>query len=80
MNDYTIIFIVIDPANAKKWADNNGGFNVEQLINNKVFKYVVFADLMDLAAKNKFNSLEKPKNITLILDPWTVENGMLTPT
>ena len=41
---------------------------------------VVYDDLMDLAVQNKFNSLEKPKNITLISEPWTVEDGMLTPT
>jgi len=35
---------------------------------------------MKLAASNKFNSLEKPKAIKLILDPWTQENDMLTPT
>jgi len=35
---------------------------------------------MKLAAGNKFNSLEKPKAIKLILDPWTQDNDMLTPT
>lgn len=40
----------------------------------------VHEDCMKLAAGNKFNSLEKPKAIKLILDPWTQDNDMLTPT
>ena len=35
---------------------------------------------MTLANLNKLNSLEKPKQITLIAEPWTPESGMLTPT
>jgi len=36
--------------------------------------------LIELANVNKFNSLEKPKQITLLLDPFTVESDILTPT
>tara|TARA_B110000285_G_scaffold68590_1_gene78849 strand:+ start:1687 stop:1917 length:231 start_codon:yes stop_codon:yes gene_type:complete len=35
---------------------------------------------MVLANHNKLNSLEKPKQFTLLWDPWTPESGMLTPT
>jgi long-chain acyl-CoA synthetase len=35
---------------------------------------------MKLATENKLNSLEKPKQIQLLLDPWTVDNDFLTPT
>lgn len=35
---------------------------------------------MKLANENKCNSLEKPKQIKLILEQWTVENDYLTPT
>jgi long-subunit acyl-CoA synthetase (AMP-forming) len=35
---------------------------------------------MVLANQNKLNSLEKPKQITLLAEPWTPESGMLTPT
>ena len=35
---------------------------------------------MALADLNKLNSLERPKQITLLADPWTPESGMLTPT
>jgi long-chain acyl-CoA synthetase len=41
---------------------------------------MVHEDCMKLGASNKFNSLEKPKQLKLILDPWTQDNDMLTPT
>lgn len=37
-------------------------------------------DILRLAGENKFNSLEKPKNFTLLVDPFTIENDLLTPT
>ena len=41
---------------------------------------MVLADVHRLATVNKFNSLEKPKQITLLLEPFTIENDILTPT
>jgi len=35
---------------------------------------------MKLATANKLNSLEKPKQITLLMDPFTIESDLLTPT
>jgi len=32
-----------------------------------------------LAKENKFNSLERPKNMLLTKEPFTAENGLLTP-
>jgi long-chain acyl-CoA synthetase len=36
--------------------------------------------MMRLAKENKLNSLEKPKQIKFVQEPWTVENDYLTPT
>jgi long-chain acyl-CoA synthetase len=44
------------------------------------FIQTVYDDLMRLANVNKFNSLEKPKQISLLIEPWTIENDILTPT
>lgn len=41
---------------------------------------MVYDDLISLATENKFNSLEKPKQITLMKDPFTIESDILTPT
>ena len=35
---------------------------------------------MKLASTNRLNSLEKPKQITLLMDPFTIESDLLTPT
>jgi long-subunit acyl-CoA synthetase (AMP-forming) len=36
--------------------------------------------VLRLAKENNFNSLEKPKQIMLLKDPFTVESDILTPT
>lgn len=36
--------------------------------------------MMGLATANKFNSLEKPKQLCLMAEPWTIENNLLTST
>ncbi|KAI9699331.1 MAG: hypothetical protein M1836_002941 [Candelina mexicana] len=40
----------------------------------------VLKDLERVAKKNKFNSYEKVKNCYLYLDPFTIDNELLTPT
>ena len=78
LRDYTIAFFVLDGA-AFKWGKEKG-LNEQQVCESKEFKQVFYDDLMVLANHNKLNSLEKPKQITLLWDPWTPESGMLTPT
>jgi len=41
---------------------------------------MVYSDMMKLAKENKLNSLEKPKQIKFVKEPWTVDNDYLTPT
>lgn len=36
--------------------------------------------MLELAKKNKFTGLEKPRDLYITLDPFTVENNILTPT
>ena len=43
-------------------------------------KQAVFESLMQLAVQNKFNGLEKPRQLQLLKDPFTVESDVLTPT
>lgn len=72
--------MVVDPSNAKKYADKVNMSPIEDVVKDSSFKQAVYDDMMRLANENKFNSLEKPRQLTLLLDPWTVENDMLTPT
>ena len=84
LRDYIIAFIVVDPAACKKFCTSNGidwnNDDASAAMKDEKLKQAVFDDFVKLAAEAKFNSLEKPKQMTLILDPWTVENDMLTPT
>ena len=49
-------------------------------MNDPTFVELVLADVLRLAKENNFNSLEKPKQIMLIKDAFTIESDMLTPT
>jgi long-chain acyl-CoA synthetase len=81
LRDYVIGFFVVDPANAKKWATaHNVELNTDMVQNNKEFVQMVYDDINKLAVENKLNSLEKPKQICMFLDPWTDQNDFLTPT
>lgn len=43
-------------------------------------KQEFYDQICELADANKFNALEKPKQIRFLLEPFSVENDMLTPT
>lgn len=65
----------------KKWCAANGDVEYnDALLSNPELKQAVYDSLIALANSNKLNSLEKPKQIQLIKDPFTTENGYLTPT
>jgi long-chain acyl-CoA synthetase len=49
-------------------------------MNDERLEKAVIADMNRLATENKFNSLEKIKQIHLTLDVFTIENDLLTPT
>lgn len=49
-------------------------------LNSEDLKMTIFKDMLELAAKNKFNSLEKPKQLYLMKELFSVENDLLTPT
>jgi long-chain acyl-CoA synthetase len=79
LKDFVVGVIVLDPerlaAHAKKVGkDPKDESLIEEL------RPIVDADLKALAAHNKFNSLEKPKQLILLTEPFSIENGILTPT
>ena len=79
LRDFIIGFFVLDPENLKKWAEEKGLPVDDALTKNKELIETLYADLLDLAAANKFNGLEKPKQLVLLREPFSVENDMLTP-
>ena len=70
----------MDPDAVKKYCEENNVANDNALLTNKALMQTIFDNMMGLAAGAKFNSLEKPKQIVLKTDPWTIENDFLTPT
>ena len=79
LHDWVIAFIVIDPDRMKTWSAENGITEGDDLTKNMKLKEAIHKDLMRIADENKFNSLEKPKQLFLIKDMWTTDD-LLTPT
>lgn len=75
-----MIFVTVEQATIKSWAKENKVTYGEDIVNNEDLKMHVMQDILKIAKENRFNSLEKPKQIQLIFEPWTPEMDVLTPT
>jgi long-chain acyl-CoA synthetase len=74
---YNVALVVLDQSAVKKWASDNsvsiGDMTSDPKVNELVQK--------ELAARSKeFKGFERPQKFKLIVDDFTTENGMLTPT
>ena len=59
------------------------GKDVEDLnsvIQDPAFKKLIMDEMNRIAVENKLSGLEKPKDIFVTLDAFSIENNMLTPT
>lgn len=76
-----VAIIVIDEAETRKWAAaNKKGGDLGELVKDGELKKAVLDQMVQIAGANKFNSLEKPQDIFLTADAFSVENDILTPT
>jgi len=77
-----MVFIVVDPPAVQNWAKQNGKSEelTDELMNDDGLRKAVMDSILNIAKENNFNSLEKPKQIKLVKDAWTIESDMLTPT
>lgn len=81
LKNNTVAIVVPDEDHAKAWARSKGlPEDFKAICGNADFKKELFDDLMQLATKNKLTSLEKPKDIFLHTEPFSLENEILTPT
>jgi len=80
LRDFVVGFIVVDPDRMKKHATETGKAFDDALMADNDFKQLIYDDLMKHATTNKFNSLEKPKQLTLLKDAFSQEDDLLTPT
>jgi len=81
LQNFLVAIGVAEPEYLKEWGKQRGIVDITLEMNsNADLKKEILADLERLAKENKFSSLEKIKKIHLILDPFTPENEILTPT
>lgn len=53
---------------------------LQEATKSKKVEKAVLKELDKVGRKNKFNSYERVKNVRLFIDPFTIENQLLTPT
>jgi long-chain acyl-CoA synthetase len=53
---------------------------LKEVLSNKKLEKAVLKELDRAGKKNKFNSYERVKAVRLFVDPFTIENQLLTPT
>jgi long-chain acyl-CoA synthetase len=78
-----LVAIVVPEINpVKKWYKQEIGKDVdfEEIIKDPATNKFILADLQRMGKENKLNSIEQVKSIHLESQPFTVENGLLTPT
>jgi len=76
-----IAFVVPDPDTVFPWAKENGlEPNIEQLCRNEKLKKVIFDDLTKVGQEAKLHGFEYIKAITLLHEPFSVDNDCMTPT
>ncbi|XP_045424088.1 long-chain-fatty-acid--CoA ligase 5 isoform X2 [Lemur catta] len=54
--------------------------SLEELCQNQVVKEAILEDLQKIGKESGLKSFEQVKNISLHLEPFSIENGLLTPT
>lgn len=76
-----VAIVVPDPDGVKAWAaEHHKAGSPADLINDPELNKAIVTEMHSLCVKNKCSSLEKPQEIYLTLDAFTVENDILTPT
>jgi long-chain acyl-CoA synthetase len=71
-HNYTVLFVVVSEDILKEWG--SGDINTDDKVNQ------VFESIKVLIKEHKLNSLERPGQIMLLREGFSIENNMLTPT
>ena len=79
IKDYAIAFVVVDPDHLAAFCKTNKLSTADALASEEL-RTIIYGEMMALAKKFNLNGLEKPRQIMLIEEGFTVENGILTPT
>ncbi len=76
-----VAIIVPEPEALNKWATENGK-TVADVVGSQDsdFAKVILAEINELGKAKKLNSLEKPKEVFIASEAFSVDNDILTPT
>jgi len=77
----TVAIVIPEEQKLNDWMKANGKTDAAAaLLEDASFKKEIMADLVRLAKENNLSGLEKPKDIFISTDPFSIDNDMLTPT
>jgi len=78
--EYCTAIVVLDRDAVRAWAEKNGatGLNVDQLVAHQPLVTAVERELNIL--QKDLSKYEKARKYTFLAEPFTVENGLMTPT
>ncbi|KAI3788752.1 hypothetical protein L2E82_01526 [Cichorium intybus] len=81
-NSSLVAIVCVDPDMLKAFAVQNGikFESLEQLCNDQRARTAVLADMDAIGKEAQLRGFEFARSITLIAEPFTMENGLLTPT
>ncbi|KAI6692459.1 hypothetical protein NL676_020169 [Syzygium grande] len=82
LNSYLVAVVTVDPEALKEWAASQDikYEALEQLCNDRRAQEAVLAEMDAIGREAELRGFEYVKAVTLVLEPFTVENGLLTPT
>jgi len=73
LKDWAVAFVVVDTDKSREYAvENSKPYEIEELVNDKDFVSKVQSSMKELAKANNFASIEMPRKIKLIKDPFSV--------
>ncbi|XP_006818257.1 long-chain-fatty-acid--CoA ligase 1-like [Saccoglossus kowalevskii] len=78
---YLVAVVTPDPENISSWARSKGlTGTLDDFCDNKVIKDAILKDIVQLGKSSGLKGFEQVKDIYLSSEPFSIENGLMTPT